>query len=131
MIKSTEKIHVLIVEDDPFLSNIYQTKFDMEGFKVSTADNGQSGLDDAKKKKPDVILLDILLPSMNGFEILKQLKRDKETKDIPVIVLTNLGSKHVDDDKKLALLLGAEDYLVKTYHQPQEILEKISVYLPT
>ena len=99
-------------------------------FDVEIAYDGQEGLQQARKR-PDLILLDILLPSMNGFELLKQLKKDKATADIPVIVLTNLGSKHVDDDKKLALLLGAEDYLVKTYHQPQEILEKISAYLPT
>ena len=120
---------ILLIEDDTDLAELYDEVLSAK-FEVEIAHDGKEGLDMAKKK-PDLILLDILLPSMNGFEILKTLKKDKTTSDIPVIVLTNLGSKHVDDDKKLALLLGAEDYLVKTYHQPQEILEKISAYLPT
>lgn len=120
---------ILLIEDDTDLAELYEEVLSAK-FEVEVAHDGKDGLTLAQKK-PDLILLDILLPSVNGFEILKTLKKDKETKDIPVIVLTNLGSKHVDDDKKLALLLGAEDYLVKTYHQPQEILEKISAYLPS
>src|SRR3989338_1842431 len=123
------KKKILLIEDDQDLAELYDEVLSAK-FDVEIAYDGQEGLQQARKR-PDLILLDILLPSMNGFELLKQLKKDKATADIPVIVLTNLGSKHVDDDKKLALLLGAEDYLVKTYHQPQEILEKISVYLPT
>ena len=123
------KKKILLIEDDQDLAELYDEVLSAK-FDVEIAYDGQEGLQQARKR-PDLILLDILLPSMNGFELLKQLKKDKATADIPVIVLTNLGSKHVDDDKKLALLLGAEDYLVKTYHQPQEILEKISAYLPT
>ena len=120
---------ILLIEDDQDLAELYDEVLSAK-FEIEIAHDGKEGLELAKKK-PDLILLDILLPSVNGFELLKAFKKDPETKNIPVIVLTNLGSKHVDDDKKLALLLGAEDYLVKTYHQPQEILEKISVYLPT
>lgn len=126
MLKNGEKIHVLIVEDDPFLSNIYQTKFDMEGFKVSTADNGQSGFDDAKKKKPDIILLDILLPKMDGFTVLEHLKADPEVKDIPVLLLTNLGQK---DDVEKGLKLGAVDYLIKAHFKPQETVDKVKKIL--
>jgi DNA-binding response OmpR family regulator len=126
MSKVGEKIHVLIVEDDPFLSNIYQTKFDMEGFKVSTSDNGQSGLDDAKKKKPDIILLDILLPKMDGFTVLEHLKGDPEVKDIPVLLLTNLGQK---DDVEKGLKLGAADYLIKAHFKPQETVDKVKKIL--
>ena len=89
----TKKVHVLLVEDDTFLGNIYKTKFDMEGFKVSVAENGEEGLADAKKKKPDIILLDILLPKLDGFRVLEKLKADDELKNIPVILLTNLGQK--------------------------------------
>ncbi|OGE78225.1 MAG: hypothetical protein A2751_03655 [Candidatus Doudnabacteria bacterium RIFCSPHIGHO2_01_FULL_46_14] len=120
---------ILLIEDDQDLAELYDEVLSAK-YEVEIAHNGKEGLELATKK-PDLILLDILLPSMNGFELLKAFKKDPQIKNIPVIVLTNLGSKHVDDDKKLALLLGAEDYLVKTYHQPQEILEKISVYLPT
>ena len=117
-----------MIEDDQDLAELYDEVLSAK-FEIEIAHDGKQGLELAKKK-PDLILLDILLPGMNGFDLLKAFKKDPETKSIPVIVLTNLGSKHVDDDKKLAMLLGAEDYLVKTYHQPQEILEKISAYLP-
>src|SRR3989338_1917389 len=117
-----KKIHVLLVEDDAFLTNIYQTKFEMEGFKVSVADNGESGLADAKKKKPDVILLDILLPKMDGFMVLEKLKADEMLKDIPVILLTNLGQK---DDVEKGLQLGAVDYLITAHFKPSETVEKV------
>ena len=110
------------MEDDAFLTNIYQTKFEMEGFKVSVADNGESGLADAKKKKPDVILLDILLPKMDGFMVLEKLKADETLKGIPVILLTNLGQK---DDVEKGLQLGAVDYLIKAHFKPSETVEKV------
>jgi len=115
-------INVLLVEDDVFLSQIYQKKFEMEGFKVSTSDNGEKGLADAKKKKPDIILLDILLPKMDGFLVLDKLKADPEVKNIPVILLTNLGQKE-DVDKGLEA--GAADYLIKAHFKPSEVVEKV------
>lgn len=121
-----EKIHVLLVEDDIFLSGIYLKKFEMEGFKVSVADNGEKGLTDAKKKKPDVILLDILLPKMDGFEVLAKLKADAGTKDIPVILLTNLGQK---DDVDKGLEAGAADYLIKAHFKPSEVVDKVKKVL--
>ena len=119
---------ILLIEDDLDLAELYEEVLSTK-YTVEVAGDGKQGLELAKKSKPDLILLDILLPEMNGFELLKVLKKDPETKDISVVILTNLGSKHVDEDKKLALLLGAEDYLVKAHHQPQEIVEKISSYL--
>ena len=117
-----KKIHILLVEDDVFLSNIYKTKFEMEGFKISTSDNGEIGLADAKKKKPDIILLDVLLPKMDGFTVLENLKKDPEVKDIPVILLTNLGQK---DDVQKGLDAGAEDYMIKAHFKPSEVVEKV------
>jgi DNA-binding response OmpR family regulator len=117
-----KKIKVLLVEDDTFLSNIYKTKFEMEGFSVTVSDNGEAGLSDAKKKKQDVILLDILLPKMDGFTVLEKLKTDKTVKDIPVILLTNLGQK---DDVEKGLKLGAVDYLIKAHFKPSETVEKV------
>lgn len=122
----TIKIHVLLVEDDVFLSGIYQKKFEMEGYKISTADNGDKGLADAKKKKPDIILLDVLLPKMDGFSVLKELKADPSTKPIPVILLTNLGQK---DDVEKGLEAGAVDYLIKAHFKPSEIVEKVKQVL--
>ena len=114
--------HVLIVEDDVFLSGIYQKKFEMEGFKVTMAGDGEIGWQTAKKKKPDIILLDILLPKLDGFAVLEKLKKDGETKNIPVILLTNLGQK---DDVEKGIKLGAVDYLIKAHFKPSETVAKV------
>lgn len=117
-----KKKHVLIVEDDTFLENIYKTKFEMEGFRVTIVDNGGSALEEVKKKKPDIILLDILLPKLDGFAVLDLLKAEKEVKDIPVILLTNLGQK---DDVEKGLEIGAVDYLIKAHFKPSEVVDKV------
>lgn len=114
--------HILIVEDDIFLAEIYQKKFEMEGFKVSIANNGQKGLADIKKKKPDIVLLDILLPKLDGFAVLEAVKADSSTKSIPIILLTNLGQK---DDVQRGLEEGAADYLIKTHFKPSEVVDKV------
>lgn len=117
-----KKYTILLVEDDSFLSNIYKTKFEMEGFEVISAADGEAGLALAKSKKVDVILLDILLPKMDGFSVLKELKADKNAKDVPVILLTNLGQK---DDVSRGLELGATDYLIKAHFKPSETVAKV------
>lgn len=114
--------HVLIVEDDVFLAEIYQKKFEMEGFKVSMAGNGEKGLADIKKKKPDIVLLDILLPKLDGFAVLEAAKADAAIKNIPIILLTNLGQK---DDVQRGLDEGAVDYLIKTHFKPSEVVDKV------
>jgi DNA-binding response OmpR family regulator len=119
-------VNVLLVEDDAFLANIYKTKFEMEGFKVHLAENGEIGLKEAKKKKPDIILLDILLPKMDGFTVLEHLKEDDELKSVPVILLTNLGQK---DDVEKGLALGAADYLIKAHFKPSETVDKVKKVL--
>ena len=121
-----EKAHILLIEDDTFLASIYQKKFEMEGFKMSVAEQGEKGLQDAKKKKPDLILLDILLPKMDGFTVLEKLKADVGTKSIPVILLTNLGQK---DDVEKGLQAGATDYLIKAHFKPSEIVERVKQVL--
>ncbi len=114
---------ILLVEDDSFLLNMYKTKFELEGFNVLSASDGEKGLRLIYKEKPDIILLDILLPKRNGFEILKAIKEDDAVKDIPVILLTNLGQKK---DTEKGLKLGAADYLIKAHFMPSEVVEKIS-----
>ncbi|PIT87431.1 MAG: response regulator [Candidatus Magasanikbacteria bacterium CG10_big_fil_rev_8_21_14_0_10_40_10] len=116
-----EQKHVLLVEDDMFLAGIYQKKFELEGFKVSVADNGEKGLAEAKKKMPDIIMLDILLPKLDGFAVLKALKADSATAKIPVILLTNLGQK---DDVEKGVEMGAADYLIKIHFKPAEVVDK-------
>ena len=93
MTKNLEDIKILLIEDDPFLLSMYSTKFEIEKFNVVVADDGEKGLALANKEAPDIILLDILMPKMNGFEVLENLKAVKKTKDIPVILLTNLNQK--------------------------------------
>lgn len=118
-----KKINILLVEDDIFLANIYKTKFTMEGFEVIHADNGESAIVEANRKKPDIILLDILLPKKDGFAVLTELKKENsEVKDISVILLTNLGQK---DDVEKGLEMGAEDYLIKAHFKPSEVVEKV------
>ncbi|MFA7244912.1 MAG: response regulator [Candidatus Magasanikbacteria bacterium] len=117
---------VLLVEDDNFLGNIYKTKFELEKFKIILAKDGQEGLEMAKKKKPDIILLDVLMPKMDGFTVLENLKKDKNTVNIPVILLTNLGQK---DDVEKGLELGAVDYLIKAHFKPSETVEKVKKIL--
>ena len=117
-----KKSSILLVEDDEFLAELYATKLNLEGFDVSLAVDGEKGLKMVKEKKPDLILLDIILPKMDGFELLKTLKNDKALKDIPVILLTNLSQK---DEVKKGLELGAQDYLIKAHFMPSEVVKKI------
>ena len=122
MASKDNKIKILLIEDDPFLSSMYSTKFEMEGFSVSAAEDGEKGLKAAGAFKPDIILLDILMPKMNGFEVLEKLKADKATEVIPVILLTNLNQR---DEIERGMSLGADDYLIKAHFMPSEVVDKI------
>lgn len=117
-----EAINILIVEDDVFLADLYKTKFALEGFKVSVAYDGEKGLEMIKKTKPNIVLLDLVLPKMSGFDILGNIKAESGTKDIPVILLTNLSQKA---DVEKGLKLGASDYLIKAHFMPSEVVAKI------
>lgn len=123
---SEEKKKVLIVDDDAFLSGIYATKLELEGFEVIAARDGEEGMKAVLKEKPDIVLMDVLMPKLDGFEALKRIKADPETQDIPVIMLTNLGQK---EDVEKGLQEGASDYLIKAHFVPAEAVEKIKVVL--
>jgi DNA-binding response OmpR family regulator len=125
MVKNQAK-KVLIVEDDVFLSNIYNKKFSNEGFEVFTASDGKKAVIIIKQKKPDIILLDIMLPQMDGFEVLEEIKKDLEVKDIPVILLTNINEQ---DGIKKGYDLGAKDYIIKTFFTPAEVVDKVKKFL--
>lgn len=116
------KKKVLIIEDDSFLLQMYATKLEMEGFEVQSALEGARGLTLAQKIKPDVILLDLLMPKVDGFEVLEKLKSGVATKDIPVIVLSNLSQR---EDVQRCFNLGADDYLIKAHFIPSEVIDKI------
>ncbi|MFH1226186.1 MAG: response regulator [bacterium] len=122
------KSKVLLIEDDTFLSGLYATKFGMEGFEVYSATDGEAGLKLAKEKSPDVILLDIILPVKDGFEVLAALKKDPATKMTPVILLTNLSQK---EDAEKGLKQGAVDYLIKAHFMPSEVVDKVKKYIKT
>ncbi len=109
---------VLIVEDDPFMSRMYLRVFTFEGFEVQMAENGQVGLDKLRDFHPDIILVDVMMPVMNGEEMLVKLKSDPATKDIPVLMLTNLA-----DPKAAETMLakGAAQYVVKSKYGPTEV----------
>ncbi|MBD3359789.1 MAG: response regulator [Candidatus Buchananbacteria bacterium] len=121
-----KKIKILLIEDDSFLVEMYTTKFELEGFEVVSAEDGKKGLEMVKKENPDIILLDILMPKMDGFAVLDALKKDEEVADIPVILLTNLGQK---DDVKKGFEKGAVGYLIKAHFMPSEVVDKIKKIL--
>lgn len=122
------KKRILIVEDEALIVDMYKEKLKFEGFRVASVMDGKKALTRAKQGA-DLILLDILMPGLNGFEVLKRLKSDKETQQIPVIVFTNMGSELTDNDKSFALSLGAVDYMVKSLHTPDEVIDRIKTIL--
>ena len=120
------KPHVLIIEDDGFLASIYAQKLEVEGFDVSFATNGEDGLKLAQKDKPDLVLLDLLMPKMNGFEVLEAMKADASLAPIPVLVLTNLGQR---EDVERCIKLGAAGYVIKAHSLPEETVNRIKEIL--
>lgn len=113
---------ILIVEDEPDLLTILADKFNNENFRVITARDGQEGLDAIAKEKPDAILLDIIMPRMDGITMLKKMRQDSANKDMPVIILTNLADS---DAVVTSLEHGAFDYLIKTDWQLAEVVKKV------
>lgn len=120
------KQEVLIVEDEESLAQMYKTKFEREGYQVIVAVDGAVGLELAVKNQPDIILLDIILPQKDGFMVLKELKENKKTKDIKVLMLTNLGQ---DEDMVKGKKLGAADYLLKADLTPAQLVDKVIEHL--
>ena len=113
---------ILIIEDDDFLRSLAVTKLEKEGFSVAMAADGKQGLDSVHADAPHLIILDLMLPIMSGFDVLKALKADATTRDIKVIIFSNLGE---DSDIKTCLDLGANDYMVKAQFTLDELVEKI------
>jgi len=113
---------IIIVEDDKFLLGILSDRFEAEGFTVIQAMNGSEAVKKTGEARPDLVLLDLILPELNGFEVMEKLKADARTKNIPVIILSNLGS---EEDMERGKKLGAVDYLVKAYFTPDEIVQKV------
>lgn len=122
----TDKKKIMIVEDDVFIRDIYQVKFSQEGFEVITAEDGIKALEMLKEVTPDIIMLDIIMPYMNGVEVLKKIKSDEKFKNIPVVMLTNISEKEKVDE---GMDLGIVDYIIKSHFTPSEVLAKINSLL--
>jgi len=117
---------ILIVEDDMFVRKLYRDQFLKEGFLFIEATNGIEGLDRALSEKPDLILLDLMLPRKSGFDVLRDLKKNDETKNIPVIILSNLGQESDVDE---VLSLGATDYFIKSGVRLSEVVNRVKAII--
>jgi len=121
---------ILLVEDDPFLIDIYTTKLKESGFSIEIATSGEEGLKKLREKKFDLLVLDIVLPKIDGWEILEKIKeqraKSKNLKGLKIIVLSNLGQK---EEVEKGLRLGAEKYLIKAHYTPTEVVEEIKQLL--
>lgn len=113
---------ILLIEDDILVARMYQKVFNFEKLEVEVANNGLEGLEKAKELKPRLIICDVMMPKLNGLEVLSQLKADPETKDIPVIMLTNLSGTA---DAQQALARGAIAYMVKSEYKPREVVQEV------
>ncbi len=118
---------ILLIEDDLSIGKIYGNKLRRSNFDVSIAITGEEGLHKATMEKPALILLDLILPGKDGFQVLTELKKDPATKDIPVIILSNLGQ---ESDIQRGFSLGAKDYLMKSNVSLVNLISKIEKYLP-
>jgi DNA-binding response OmpR family regulator len=113
---------VLLIEDDTFLVEIYKKKFEENGFSFESASDGDEGLRKLKDNKPDVLLLDIVLPNFDGWEIIRKVKKDEQFKDLKTVILSNLGQK---GEVEKGIELGASKYLIKAHYTPTEVVEEV------
>lgn len=126
MESADNKKKILIIEDDVFIRDIYQVKFSQEGFDVTTAEDGNKAVAVLNTLVPDIILLDIIMPYMDGMEVLKRIKGNDALKNIPIIMLTNISEKEKVNE---AIENGANDYLIKSHFTPSEVVHKVNTLL--
>lgn len=117
---NTDKKYILVAEDDAFYAKIYQTKLTAEGFDVKLAENGEIALKLIAERKPDILLLDLIMPIMDGFQTLELLRKNNDTKDLKVIVLSNLGQ---EEDIKKTKNFGIVKYIIKTDISIQDLVK--------
>ena len=118
------KISVLVVEDDKFISNAFKTKFESEGFTCKLAFNGEEALEILQDFVPSIIILDLVMPVKNGFEVLRAVRQDARLKEVPVIVATNLGEEQYIVKAKE---MGANDYILKSELSLSDLVKKIKL----
>lgn len=120
------KKRILIVEDDEHISKVYDVKFKKEGYETIFAVNGEEGVEKITTEKPDLIILDLMVPRKDGFGVLEDIKKNPDLAKIPVLVLSNLGQQ---SDKDRALALGANEYLIKVNYSMQDVVDRAKSYL--
>lgn len=123
-----KKITILVAEDDIPSGKLYEIQFKRQGWEVIWVKDGQLAVERSQQIIPDIILLDVLMPKLDGFEVLRQLKQQPKTRDIPVVFLSNLGSDEIEVKKGKEL--GAVDYLIKAHVSLDDIVKKITNILP-
>lgn len=124
---STKPISLLLIEDDSFISSMYKTKLSGLGYAVEVIEDGELAEQRLQHDPlPDLVLLDIVLPKRDGFEILAQVRKNERTRNLPVILLTNLGQK---PDVERGLKLGANDYIIKAHYTPSEVVDRVNKVL--
>jgi DNA-binding response OmpR family regulator len=123
---ASSKRKILIVEDEPFLCEMYKTKFEALGYEVLVADNGEQGIAMMREHRPDIVLLDIIMPVMDGYSVLKVVRADPDLKGQLIVIFSNLGQ---EEEVAKGLQLGADDYLVKSNLTPSELLKKVEAVL--
>ena len=122
----SEEKYVLIVEDDPFYSSIYKTKVEKEGIRAVLVHDGAAAMKAIREKRPAVVVLDLIMPGKDGFQVLEELKADPAFKDLVVLVLSNLSQ---DEDIKRVMAMGATEYLIKSNVPLQEVIAKVRSYI--
>ncbi len=120
------KQRIIIVEDENFMASMMTSVLEKAGFSVEVATDGEEGLQKIEKTLPDLILLDLVLPGINGFELLEKLKKEKRTEKIPVIIVSNLGTP---EDIQKGLKTGANAFLIKTHILPKDLVDKVKKVL--
>ena len=121
-----KKKKILLAEDDKFIQKAYEDGFKRNGFDVIIASDGSEAMEKIRKDSPDIVLLDLIMPKKNGFDVLKEIRGDKSLKSIPVLILSNLGQ---DSDINKCKKIGATDYLVKADYSMSEVVSKINNYI--
>jgi len=119
-------VKILIIEDDPLMQRMYQKAFGFDGYAVMVAGDGVEGLEKIRAEKPTIVLLDVMMPKMNGLEVLEKMKADPDIKKIPVVMLTNLAGSA---DAEKALTLGAVKYIIKSEQEPKAVVQMVKEIL--
>ena len=121
-----QSVDVLLIEDDPAVLDMYRMKLEMDGYRVSTASDGEAGIARALELHPDIIFLDVRLPKKDGMQVLRELRENEQTHDIPVVILSNYGERELVDR---GLKLGAMEFLIKAQTTPTSLSEGINEWL--